>query len=35
MNFAYVRVSTVDQNEARQTEGLEKFGINEWFIEKV
>lgn len=35
MNFAYVRVSTVEQNEARQTEGLEKFGIDKWFKEKV
>ena len=35
MNIAYVRVSTIDQNEQRQTEGLEKFGIEKWFSEKV
>lgn len=36
MNIAYVRVSTVEQNEARQVEGLkEKFNIDKWFIEKV
>lgn len=35
MNIAYVRVSTIEQNEARQTEGLKKYGIDEWFIEKV
>lgn len=35
MNIAYVRVSTVEQNEGRQVEGLNKFGINKWFKEKV
>lgn len=35
MNIGYVRVSTVDQNEARQIEGLEKRDIDKWFIEKV
>ena len=35
MNVAYVRVSTVEQNEARQVEALEKFGIEKWFTEKV
>lgn len=34
-NIAYVRVSTVDQNEARQREALEKYNIDKWFIEKV
>ena len=34
-NIAYVRVSTVEQNEARQIEALEKFNINKWFTEKV
>lgn len=34
-NVAYVRVSTVEQNEARQIEALEKHGIEKWFIEKV
>jgi len=35
MNIAYVRVSTVEQNEARQIEGLKKYSIDEWFTEKV
>lgn len=35
MKVAYVRVSTVEQNEARQLEGLKKYGIEKWFIEKV
>ena len=35
MNVAYVRVSTVEQNEERQTEGLKKYNIDNWFIEKV
>ena len=35
MNVAYVRVSTIDQNEERQIEGLKKYGIEKWFTEKV
>ena len=35
MKVAYVRVSSVDQNEARQIEGLEKFDIEKWFTEKI
>ena len=35
MRVAYVRVSTVEQNEQRQIEGLEKHNIEKWFIEKV
>lgn len=35
MKVAYVRVSTIEQNEARQLEALEKFGIEKWFVEKV
>lgn len=35
MNIAYVRVSTVDQNEQRQIEGLKKYNIDKWFKEKV
>lgn len=35
MNIAYVRVSTVEQNEARQLEALQKFNIEKWFTEKV
>lgn len=34
-NVAYVRVSTVEQNEARQREALRKYNIDKWFIEKV
>lgn len=34
-NIAYVRVSTVEQNEARQLEALEKHNIDKWFTEKV
>ena len=35
MNIAYVRVSTVEQNEQRQLEALKRFNIDKWFIEKV
>lgn len=34
-NIGYVRVSTVEQNESRQIEGLTKYGIDKWFTEKV
>lgn len=35
MKIAYVRVSTVEQNESRQIKCLEKYDIEKWFIEKV
>ena len=35
MNVAYVRVSTAEQNEARQVEQLRDYGIDKWFIEKI
>ena len=35
MKVAYVRVSTAEQNEARQIEAVEKHGIEKWFTEKV
>lgn len=35
MNLAYVRVSTAEQNEARQLEALKKHNIDKWYIEKV
>jgi len=35
MNIAYVRVSTIEQNEARQLEALQKKDIDKWFTEKV
>ena len=35
MKVAYVRVSTEEQNEARQIEALKKHSIEKWFTEKV
>lgn len=35
MRVGYVRVSTIEQNEARQIEALEKFNIEKWYKEKV
>ena len=35
MRIAYVRVSSIDQNEARQVEALEKYGIERWYTEKI
>lgn len=35
MNIAYVRVSSVEQNEGRQLEALKKYDIEKFFIEKV
>lgn len=34
-NIAYVRVSTIDQNEQRQIDMLESYNIDKWFSEKV
>lgn len=34
MKVAYVRVSTEEQNEARQIETLKKHSIEKWFTEK-
>ena len=35
-NIAYVRVSTIEQNEERQIKAIEeKYKIDKWFIEKV
>ena len=33
--LGYVRVSTVEQNVARQVEALEKAGVERWYIEKI
>ncbi|MCD7821302.1 MAG: recombinase family protein [Clostridiales bacterium] len=33
--IAYVRVSTREQNEERQVEALQKYGIERWYTEKV
>ena len=35
MRLAYIRVSTIDQNEQRQIEAMQKYDIEKWFIEKV
>ena len=35
MNVAYIRVSTAEQNEARQLEALKKYDIEKWYKEKV
>lgn len=35
MRIAYVRVSTVEQNEARQVEALREYDIERWYIEKI
>lgn len=35
MNVGYVRVSSLDQNEERQIEGLKKYQIDKWFTEKI
>ena len=34
-NIAYIRVSTIEQNEARQQEALKSYHIDKWFIEKA
>lgn len=34
-NIAYVRVSTTDQNEARQNEALNKYNIDKCYVEKI
>ena len=34
-NIAYIRVSTAEQNEARQKEALQKYNIDRWFIAKA
>lgn len=35
MKCSYIRVSTVEQNESRQITGLEQYGIEKQFVEKV
>lgn len=35
MVVAYVRVSTAEQNEARQLEALRQHSVEKWYIEKV
>lgn len=35
MNIAYIRVSTIDQNEERQIKAMEKVDITKYFKEKA
>lgn len=35
MRLAYIRVSTIEQNEQRQVEAMQKYDIEKWFTEKV
>lgn len=35
MQLAYIRVSTIEQNEQRQVEAMQKYDIEKWFVEKV
>lgn len=35
MQIAYIRVSTIDQNEQRQVEAMQRYSIEKWFVEKV
>ena len=35
MNLAYIRVSTEEQNDARQRENLKRYYIDKWFTEKI
>lgn len=35
MQIAYIRVSSIDQNEQRQVEAMQRYNIEKWFIEKV
>lgn len=35
MNIAYIRTSTIKQNEERQVEALKKYNIERYYIEKL
>lgn len=35
MRIAYIRVSTIEQNEQRQIEAMQRYDIEKWFIEKI
>lgn len=35
MQIAYIRVSSIEQNEQRQIEAMKPYKIEKWFIEKV
>ena len=35
MRLAYIRVSTAEQNEQRQVEAMQRYGIEKWYTEKI
>ncbi len=35
MKIAYIRVSSVEQNEQRQIEAMKNYDIEKWFVEKI
>lgn len=35
MQIAYIRVSSIEQNEQRQIDAMQRYQIEKWFIEKV
>lgn len=35
MQIAYIRVSTIEQNEQRQVDAMQRYNIEKWFVEKV
>ena len=35
MQIAYIRVSTIEQNEQRQIEAMKNYHIEKWFVEKI
>ena len=35
VHIAYIRVSSIEQNTQRQTEAMQRYNIEKWFIEKV
>ncbi len=35
INLAYIRVSTIEQNEGRQLESLKRYNIDKWYTEKI
>ena len=35
MDIAYIRVSTIEQNESRQVEAMKKYNIQKWYVEKA
>lgn len=35
MKIAYIRVSSIEQNESRQIEAMKIYNIEKWFVEKI